>query len=325
MRELANGRGARLLVLGTGGATAFLALPAFPPLYGWGLVSLVIVVALDAALIARTGALAFLPDNRLDERLIGARDHAYRLAFRLIGVALLLLVLSQFPAVYILGSSGGPSQRDTLWDGVSPPVAFALLQTLVILPTMVLAWRGHVEARKERSRRELGVALLAPILAAGLVAIAWSGLVSAAVPRVAHSVAVPDPEMSVAGTTCAHIISIHDAGFGLAGVVRFRDEVCWNGRVAFVFGAGALVPIPAGAPPDLTSIALPDLMSCGPDLDRQDFVRISDAKCSAVVDSSGTLHYRASGHVFPTPLDIGGRDLLMELVVRADGHIVSFR
>ncbi len=316
MTTLPRSKAARLLVLAIAVGTGFLALPVPPQLDGWGAIVAIVVVALDGALLARTGAIAFLPAARLDERLAGARDRAYRLGYRTVGVAVLAIVLLRF----LLPQVSAPSQTDAVWDGLSPRVVFVVLELLLVTPSMILAWGGYDLDGGQRLR-PIATSVPGMALTAALAGLVWIGLVSVAPQRSETLVVSPETDVFVAGATCAHVSSIRDVAFGLGGVVRIRTEVCWNGHVAFVFGAGRNVPLPPGALAGDTNPLLPDLVGCGPDLDQQDLVRIADVRCSATVDRGGTLHYRSVGHVFPTPLEIGGRDVEINIEVTADGRV----
>jgi hypothetical protein len=300
------------IVVGTG----FLVLPVQAQLGGWGAIVAILVVALDGALLARTGAIAFLPTARLDERLAGARNRAYRLGYRTVGVAVLAIVLLHF----LLREPSFLSQRDAVWDGLSPQVVFVVLEVLLVTPSMILAWGGHDLDGGQRLRSS-AMSVPGSSMIAAVAALGWIALVSVAPQRAATLVVSPETDVSVAGASCAHVLSIRDVAFGLGGVVRMRSEVCWNGHVAFVFGAGRNIPLPPGALTGDTNPLLPDLMTCGPDLDQQDVIRIAEVRCSATVDRSGTLHYRASGHVFPTPLGVGGRDVEINIEVTPDGRV----
>ncbi|MHB8508571.1 MAG: hypothetical protein ACYDGR_07975 [Candidatus Dormibacteria bacterium] len=317
----------RLIVVATTVGTALLALPAPSRLNGYGLLIIALLTGLDFALVGRTRGLGFRPTRGLDERLRQVRDRAYRIAFRLVGLGLVLTIAVRVLPIFPMLVEQA-SQRDTLGDGISPRVLFAVLEMLVFTPSMVLSWTGFDPAPGRWARHQSLAAassgFAGPALVAVAVVVAWVTLISAGTPRSSTTNQTPDRDTSVDGATCAHFVSRRDVGYGLGGVVRARAEACWNGKVAFLFGAGPSLPAPAGAPQYFSDPLLPDLMGCGLDTDQQDLVAIRGTSCSASIDSAGTLHYRAWGHLFPGPLPFAGREIRVELIIDRNGRVISF-
>src|SRR6202035_5721918 len=108
-------------------------------LHGAGILALLALVGLDALLGIMTGWLAFQPTSRLDERQRALRDRAYRMAFRLVGAGVVLML-----GLYIVGVildsilNAGPSPSTS--DGFSARTILALVELLIITPTGVVAW-----------------------------------------------------------------------------------------------------------------------------------------------------------------------------------------
>jgi len=277
------------------------------PLGGLGMVPVLALVALDAALIAATGGLAFARRASLDERQAGVRDLAYRRGFRLLGLAVVLALVAMFVDQYVAAFAGTFSQVDS---GLSGRLLAALAELVVMLPTLVLAWSpstGQSEAAGLRGA-----------LAVPAVAILW-------LLYVAWTPAQPAPagrnfgvDASATDSTCAHFAGGRVVGAGLGATVGMRAEVCWNGRQAFVIGDPGL-PLPAGVQADPHDRLL---TACDAD-DAEDFAAVTGKTCTATIDGDGTLRYAVRARVAPLRLPVGARDVAMELVVTRDGRVLS--
>jgi len=295
----------RILVVAVLAICAFLA--AYPgSLHGAGIAAALALAAGDAALVRATGGLAFARTRSLDERQAALRDLAYRRGFRLLGLAIVLVIVlgyaSDVAGFFLMAR--GPAGVNQLDTGLAARFLVAGLELLVMMPTLVIAWSQREPADDDpapAAQRPLGAPALAvpAILAAWLAAVAWAPVQTAA-PSAGTSIGADSP-----GSVCRHFAAGHTYGAGFGATVGMRVEVCWNGRQAFV-------------DPD------PDRMvtACGAD-DVQDFAVVSGVRCDATVDGTGTLHYTVRARVSPLPLSIGARDVILRLAVTRDGAVLE--
>jgi hypothetical protein len=132
--------GRRLLVAGLAAACAVLV-----ALGGTGVhtplafVLLGLIVVQDLALLAATHRVAELAEHALDERQEAVRNHAYRLAYRVVMHALIWPI----GLVVVLASFSDPfGWLAALWANTALVVALGtgVVQLLAFLPTMILAW-----------------------------------------------------------------------------------------------------------------------------------------------------------------------------------------
>jgi hypothetical protein len=299
-------------------------------LQGTGILLTLILVGIDVALGVVSGWLAFRRTDDLDERQAALRDHAYRLAFRLVGVGVLLMVALVYAGFFAPNPEENPSQP-YLPNGLAARQLIAFLELLIIVPTAVIAWIDPIDAEEvaERSRRwrTWTPALLIPAIAAGwLLAVAVLPIQSATLTQ------LPDSGFSLSGATCGHFLAKKDVGSVFGGSIRLRAEVCWDGRNAFVFGDPSLhtpmgvVPIPVPADQmvsPLTMPSLPNLTNCTTRNADTDFVAVTES-CTEQVDASGTMRLIVHGRVSPLPGGLLARDVEIRLVVTPDGRVVSF-
>lgn len=286
-------------------------------LHGAGILVLLALVGLDALLGVTTGWLAFQPTSRLDERQRALRDRAYRMAFRLVGAGVVLMLGLYIAGVilYSIMNAGPPAATS---DGFSARTILAIVELLIITPTGVVAWLlpSDSESGDRRPARWL------PLLVVPAVALVWvTGVLSA--PMQSTMVArTPDTGFMMGGATCGHFGAVRRLAAGFGGAVRLEAEVCWNGQQAFAFGDPAL-PRPLSVPPEEFSMPLPGLTSCATLPLDTDFGRVVE-QCTGQIDADGTLHIDLSGQVSPLPGGFLARDVQIRLVVTADGRVVSF-
>jgi hypothetical protein len=279
------------------------------PLRGLGAVLLLVLAVLDVVLVAATGGLAFARAASLDERQVALRDLAYRRGFRLLGLGIVLAVIASFAGAYVVtvrSAGGALSQVDS---GFSGRVLVAISELVVMLPTLVVAWND---------RSGGGAPSRAALLAVPAVAGLWLAAVGWTPAQAAGASRNFGISASAMGSTCGHVVGGRIVGGGFGATVGMRVEVCWNGRTAFVIGDPAIA-LPAGVMAD------PDdrfLTACGAD-NVDDFATVTGTTCTAAVDPDGTLHYTVRAHVAPWWLPIGGRDVVMQLVVTRDGRVLS--
>jgi hypothetical protein len=281
------------------------------PLRGLGLMAAPALAALDVALLAVTGGLAFARSGSLDERQVALRDLAYRRGFRLLGLAIVVAVVAAILGVWVLAARTAGAALSQVDSGLSGRLLIAIAELAVVLPTLVVAWSREGGA-EWRPRAALPSGLVAAAVVAGWLAlVGWAPAQAAATSRNFFA------DSSVTGSTCRHFVAGRIVGGGLGATVGMRVEVCWNGRQAFVIGDPG-VPLPDGVMAD------PDnrfLTSCGAD-NLEDFAAVSRTTCTATTDGDGTLHYAVRARVAPLPFGIGGRDVAMELVVARDGRVL---
>ena len=327
-------RSRRIVVVLVLAITAMLGSSLPPSLHGLGIVIVLVLAGLDAALVGVTGGLVFTR-RPLDERESALRDFAYRRGFRLLGLALavaivLFIVGSSLSVSLRSGSPGGPAFPE-LNNVVTGRGLVAMLELLVMLPTLMVAWTdvGQADADSvEPERRPYLVALLALLS----VACAWLLLIILA-PEQAVG---PGPnanssgDSGLQGSACMHVVAGRMIGGEFGATVGMRVEACWNRTVAYVWAdpsiplprsVVAAANLPPGAPADAMNPSLPDLTSCTAD-EVDDFAYISQT-CTAVIDAAGTLHYTVRAHVSALPGGIGGRDVSLVLVVTREGRVLA--
>jgi hypothetical protein len=263
----------------------------FPPsLHGAGVIILLALVGLDITLGISTEWLAVRPTSSLDERQAAIRDRAYRVAFRLIAVGVLVLVIC---ALVDGARRMEPSGLDVL-DGVSARRLLAILELLVITPTAVTAWLAGPASETGPETR--GGRQLYPMLLVPLVAVAWFAATQVLAPGLTTASGMSGG-FELSGATCAHYAAERSVAAGFAGAVRLRAEVCWDGQHAFAFGDPSLhTPpgvVPSPVPADelaapLTMPSLPDLTSCMTRDADTDFVVVSEG-CTEQIDADGTM------------------------------------
>jgi hypothetical protein len=293
------------------------------------------LAVLDLLLVGATAGLAFRRGRALDERELALRNMAYRRGFRLLGLAAVIeIVLLIVEEIALSAGQAGPI-FSAVSNGISGRALVALLELLLMTPTMVIAWTDV-----DRDADELPVTLpggrrlwlILPVLAA-----AWLALVAAAPEQTATASTNTSWSTSFQGASCAHFAGGRIVGAQFGASVGMRVEVCWNGSDAFVDGDPA-IPLPQSAVdaleaeiPPAERGSLPDpnqlgsgdsgISACGAD-NLDDFETVSATRCSGVIDSGGTLHYSVTATV-AGPVGLGRHDVTLTLVVDRNGHVLQ--
>jgi hypothetical protein len=299
-------------------------------LHGTGILLTLLLAGVDVMLGVVTGWLAFRRTDDLDERQAVLRDHSYRLAFRLVGVGVLLMVALVYAGFFAPNPEVNSSQP-YLPNGLAARQLVAFLELLVIVPTAVIAWIDPIDheevAERFRGWRTWTPALLIPVIAAG-----WLLAVAVLPVQLVTRSQVPDSGFSLSGASCGRYLAAKDVGSVFGGSIRLQAEVCWDGKNAFVFGDPSLqtpmgvvpMPVPAdqlAAP--LTMPSLPGLTNCTTRNADTDFVAVTET-CTEQIDANGTMRLTVQGRVSPLPGGFGARDEQLRLIVTRDGKVVAF-
>jgi len=286
-------------------------------LAGTGIVVMLALVALDVVLGVTTGWLAFAPTSRLDERQTALRDRAYRIGFRLVGAGVLVMFLL-YIAGNILSAIIIDGQLRLPTDGFSARMALAIVELLLIAPTVVIAWLLPAETDSVDRRR----ARWLPLIAAPAVALLWLIAVLAGPAQSTTVATIPDNGFSMSDATCGHFSSVDRVASGFGGGARLEAEVCWNHQQAFPVGDTSLLH-PASLPAEEFARPYPGLTRCAPFVTDTDFATV-DEHCSMNIDREGTLHINLRGRISPLPGGVAARDVQIQLVVTRDGKVVRF-
>jgi hypothetical protein len=313
-----------------------LAAGAFPPsLHGFGVIVVLILAALDLVLIGSVGGLPFVRTRSLDERERALRDRAYRVGFRMLGLALVLMIVLWIAGSILSAVVLGFGSAGELDAGIHGRTLIALAELLVMMPRLVMAW-GDVDVNT--ASIDL---MTASVDRSGLLGTRWLIIPLIVVVWVLGVTLLPAQDavassnytssISVAGASCAQFVSGRIIGLQFGATIGMRVEVCWNGVDAFVFGDSS-DPLPAsqlakygtyGGPVASADVdpSDPTLTACGGD-DSDDFAALV-VTCSATIDGAGTLHYREHARVAPLPFSLGARDLTLTLVVTKTGAVTA--
>ncbi|MBV8194591.1 MAG: hypothetical protein JOY80_03600 [Candidatus Dormibacteraeota bacterium] len=333
----------RRLVLATLAISAFTAVTVSGSLHGFGIAIVLVLASLDIILIHSTDGLAFARTRSLDERQRALRDRAYRLGFRLFGLAvILLMVLSVVISALALitGQIGGIGPGFTQLDeGVPGHTLVAVAELVLMMPTLVIAWvdPGGTDAAatvtvvgSRRRARPYAAWLALPLLTG-----AWLGAALALPAQRAAAGTGFILDDSFPGATCRHFVDGAIVGAEFGATVGLRVEVCWNHTDAFVVG-DSQIPLPASAlhgiaasapagvsvPPNFVNPADPSLTLCAAD-SSGDFAAVASTECTATIDASGTLHYTVYAAIAPLPFSVGARAITLSLVVDRDGRVIA--
>jgi hypothetical protein len=259
---------------------------------------------------------------------------AYRRGFRLLGLAFvveILILIGTGILAYYAGGNGHGLGTDVVDSGITGRALVGVLEALLMLPTVVIAWiqpdPGADETLATTGQHRLAW------LSLPAVAILWLVLVAVGPEQAAQASRGHSSSFSVQGATCAPFAAgrVVDAEFG--ATVGMRVGVCWNGHDAFVFG-DPTIPLPSsaiagmGVPAGLDTgpggsyvdPSQPDITACGAD-NLDDFATVSATSCSGVIDPGGTLHYSVHAQV-SAPLGFGRRNVTLTLVVDRNGHVL---
>jgi len=293
-------------------------------LHGTGIVIVLAILALDLALGVMTDWLAFLTTSRLDERQAALRDRAYRVAFRLVAVGvLLMLVLTIIGAI----AAGDNLQNvNAVPDAISARHLLAFLELLLVAPTAVIAWLEAGESGSEPHRLEAWWPLvLVPLLAA-----TWFVVVQVLPAQVVTTRGM-NGMFEASGASCDHFAAEKSVAGGLGGTARLKVEVCWDGQHAWAFGDPSLhtpmdiVPSPVPAGELVSPLSMPslrDLTSCAPRDPDSDFVNVSEW-CTQQIGADGTMRLTVHGRFSPLPGNVASRDVQIQLVVSRDGKVLA--
>jgi hypothetical protein len=331
--QLESRRARRVAVLATLLATALLGSSIPPSFHGFGILVVLCLLVLDLLLVRATAGLAFTRRRTLDERESALRDHAYRRGFRLLGVALAVEVLIVIATDYLsfalsnLSQNGSFAASTQLNNVITGRGLTAILELLVMLPTLMIAWSDpdHEAPGREPGRRAAVLWLSVPALAA-----AWL-LVVSTMPEQATAASTNSSSFGLAGATCAQFSAGRIVGSQFGATVGLRVGICWNGTTAFVTNdpsiplppsALAAMGVPAGTPANFVNPADLSITACGAD-NLDDFATVSRMTCRSTVDAAGTLEYTVRAHVSALPGGIGQRDVTMTVVVDRNGRVLA--
>jgi len=315
-----EGRGARrLLVVLLALAWGAIASPVPVSLDGWGPILVAGCLGIFLILGHMTGWLSSPFRRDGDEIVLALRGLAYRRAFRLFLLGILLLV----PMLVVGASQGGTTIAWGVPDPLGARAVAALLILLVVLPTAVMAWigpSGHFAGGLPAKGAPVGAVTAGLSALVSVLIVAWLVGLQALPVSVASKVTIPDPQDAFSPGTCGAFAAVSqlDQGFGPSLVLL--AQVCWNGRSVW------LVNDPGGPSPNPSwrgfSNALPQF--CLRSTDRSDFGVLADQQCRVWVDSSGSIHvvmWAEAGSGLP---GMGTRWLQLNLVVARSGRVLSF-
>jgi hypothetical protein len=326
----------RIAVVLTLAVTAVLGSNLPTSFHSLAIVVVLVLATLDILLVRATGALAFTLRRTLDERETALRDRAYRRGFRLLGAALAVALLLFIATAFILTATAGPSQNGStaLGSQISQVISgrwlVAIVELLVMLPTLMIAWVEGNRPEEERGAPQPHLSLL--WLSIPALAGAWL-LVNAFAPDQGVAPSLNSVSTSFPGAACTHYSGGRVVGAQFGAAVSLRVEVCWNGTDAFVVGdpsiplpqsaiAADLGQLPTGVPVGDVNPAQLDLTACGADT-VDDFATVSATTCTGTIDASGTLHYTVRARVSVLPGGIDRRDVTLSLVVARDGRVLE--
>lgn len=294
-------------------------------LHGAGIVLVLALVALDLALGVTTNWLAVLPTSRLDERQAALRDRAYRLAFRLVAVGVLLMVVLSVAGLIAGGNNLQVQIYGSVPDGISSRHLMAFLELLVVGPTAVIVWLQDAESGTEHQLQAWWPMTLVPVLAG-----AWLVAVQV-LPAQLVTTRGENGMFEAYGASCDHFAAEKSIAGGLGGTTRLKVEVCWEGQYAWAFGDPSLhtptnlIPSPVPADQLLTPYTMPTMAtrsSCAPRDPDSDFVGVSQW-CSQQIGPDGTMRLTVHGRFSPLPGGVGSRAVEIELVVDRNGRLLA--
>ena len=290
-------------------------------LNGTGALVIIALFALDVLLAITTGWVAFTPGSRLDEREAALRDRAYRIAFRLVAVGIVLMFALTVVGGIIAGNSSMIRVSAIVPDGFNGRTIAAVIELLGMLPTAVIAWL---------QTSEMDFGLLTPVrwlpfLGVPLLALGWGALIAVGPAQSITQVGSNNTGFSELNASCEHYAAQQRVGLGFGGAARLGAEVCWNGLKAWVVGDPNLTPPGAGLPDEAKFVPrFSDLFSCTPYPGDSDLAAVSE-QCTEQIDNLGTMRLIMRSKISPLPGGIGARQLRMELVVDHWGRLVSFQ
>ncbi len=296
----------RALVIGTVALWTILISPGPRSMDGAGMPLTLLLVALDLILGAMTGWLAFARTTSLDERQAALRDRAYRIAFRLIVLGVIVMVVSG-----ALGSAmadysvRAPQEIQVLGSRW----IVGLIELLAALPTVVIAWMlpSPVEEAEPSTATPATFRRWLPLSALPALAGLW--LLAIAVVPVRTSTVTDDVNRgSMPNATCRHYATSREVGGGFGAQARLDVNPCWDGSHAFDY------------PGDGRSAEA----RCSVFPGSADFARLTDLTCTQQTDLAGTIRYTMSGTVEAGLVPTVRRPVRMELDVTRDGRLLTF-
>jgi hypothetical protein len=256
----------------------------------------VLLVLLNVALGRATQRVATAPDEIVDERQEGLRNRAHRIAYWLFA----LLVGGT-----ILGAQvAGPQSRAWLGRGLGTG-AIAILELMLVLPTMVLAWLepDHLVPEEKAApdlRARLGLAMLAlAIVAPFLLSLGVFILPPLTVSSVSELAGASAPGRDA----CLELMAERRVGGGVAAALPAHAAVCWNGRNAY----------------EAWGLNESDCLTSSGSL-----TTVTTERCSRTTGPDGTLHFTYTALVRPVLLPFWGREVTVSLVVDRNGHVLRF-
>jgi hypothetical protein len=250
---------------------------------------------LNVILGVESGWLAFARPSTLDQRQVAVRNRAYRLGFLLVGAGIAVMIALSI-AGSVLPLARVNHSLSQLPLGIRPRQLVALLELLVIAPTVLIAWMAAAKPGLVVRRRE-GVRTWAPALSIPLLAVVWITAIAVMPARTVTVQDAPDGFFRW-GATCGHFAATKEIGYGFGGAFQVQTEVCWNGEGAFI-------------------IWDPARSSCTVEETDHDFALVS-ADC-IMWGNRLVLH----GRVSPLPGGLGARDVEMQLEVGASGGVIA--
>jgi len=257
------------------------------------------LLAIDVALGVLTGWTAFAWRASLDERQAALRDRAYHVAFRLVALGVIVMLVA-----VIVGSISGDHFAPQTEPVLGGRWVIGLLQLLVGLPTLVIAWfEPSALAEDEMARRSSRLtSRWLPLIVIPCAGALWLALIGS-LPVRASAVQNDAMHGSMEGATCGHFIASREVGYGFGAQLRVDVQPCWNGDRAFTY---------PGERPEFLSrcSALPGTA---------DFARLSNLKCSERTDADGSLHYTMRATVESALGATIARDITLELAITRNG------
>jgi hypothetical protein len=298
-------------------AAGWLALitPLPSSLHGTAVILTLALLSLDVVLGIRTGWLAFRMRSAMDERQLGIRDEAYRVAYQLMRTGIVIMLVAGVFATGVNALAGTAALA-----GISPRYLVACLELLVVLPTAALAWNRVAGQGLHRSPARYLSLLVVPLVLAG-----W-GLLVSTFPAKASVAPSSNVSFSIAGSSCEQLVLHKEIAAGFGGGIGLHVEVCWNGQKAFAVGDPAF-PLPPNVLPDQDlmpreALSMPELTACAPARSETDFSVVAQ-RCSEQNGPDGTMTLIVDGTVSSLPGGLLKRTLEAKLIVDRNGKILE--
>lgn len=296
----------RALVIGTIALWTVIVAPFPRSLDGAGMPMTLLLAALDVVLGAMTGWLAFARTGSLDERQAALRDRAYRIAFRLIVLGVIVMVVS--------GAVGSTTADQSIRAPQEIQVfgsrwIVGLVELLAALPTVVIAWMlpNPVEEAGPGSASSATMRPWLPLAALPALAGLWL-LAIGVLPVRATTVTDDVNRGSMPSATCRHYAISREVAGGFGAEARLDVNPCWDGSHAFDYPGD-------GRSGEERCSVLPG---------SADFARLADLTCTRRTDSTGTIHYTMSATVEAGLVPAMRRAVTMEIDVSKDGKVLTF-